>query len=132
MYQGKSQKKTKETKDIGLKNIDSKIITNQHAELILKWINRLEITDELKNLYEFKLIFRGSRDGFTAKKFHKICNNKSHTVTIIKVKNSDEILGGYNPIKWESRMNTRGSEYSKLKIVSYFLLSIRKILKIIY
>jgi hypothetical protein len=36
------------------KSIDSKIITLQHAELISKWIDRLEITDEIKNSYEFK------------------------------------------------------------------------------
>ncbi|EXX63400.1 uncharacterized protein OCT59_021126 [Rhizophagus irregularis] len=54
------------------KNIDSIIITTQHAELISKWIDRLEITDELKSSYEFKLIFRGSRDGFTAEQFHKM------------------------------------------------------------
>ncbi|PKY60240.1 hypothetical protein RhiirA4_483731, partial [Rhizophagus irregularis] len=52
--------------------------------------------------YEFKLIFRGSRNGFTAKTFHDICDNQSHTVTIIKVKDSNEILGGYNPIEWKS------------------------------
>ncbi|CAB4440702.1 unnamed protein product [Rhizophagus irregularis] len=85
-----------------LKTIDSKIITAQHAELISKWINRLEITDELTSPYEFKLLFRGSRDGFTQNKFHKICDNKSRTVTLVKVEYSNEILGGYNPIKWES------------------------------
>jgi hypothetical protein len=38
-------------------------------------------------------------------------------VTVFKVKNNDEILGGYNPIKWESRkrFNRFGSEYSKTK-----------------
>ncbi|RGB25524.1 hypothetical protein C1646_723553 [Rhizophagus diaphanus] len=84
------------------KGIDSKIITFQVAELISKWINRLEITDEVKNLYEYKLILRGSRDGFTPEKFHEICDNHSHTVTIVKVKGSNEILGGYNPIDWKS------------------------------
>ncbi|GES83717.1 carbohydrate-binding module family 13 protein [Rhizophagus clarus] len=85
------------------KGINSKIITFQHAKLISKWIDRLRTMDELKNLYEFKLIFRGSRDGFSAEKFHKICDNQSRTVTVIKVKDSNEILGGYNPIKWDSR-----------------------------
>ncbi|EXX63879.1 uncharacterized protein OCT59_027267 [Rhizophagus irregularis] len=84
------------------KEIDSEIITIQHAELILKWVNRLEITDEIKHAYKFKLLLRGSRDGFTPKKFHEICDNQSHTITIIKVKDSKEILGGYNPIAWES------------------------------
>ncbi|GBB92838.1 hypothetical protein RclHR1_20630004 [Rhizophagus clarus] len=89
-------------KEIESKIIDSKIITIQHAELISKWIDRLENTNELKNSYEFKLIFRGSRDGFTADEFHKICDNQSRTVTIIKVKDSTEILGGYNPIEWKN------------------------------
>jgi hypothetical protein len=82
--------------------IDSKIITIQHAELISKWIGKLEIADKMKNSYEFNLILRGSRDGFTPKKFHEICDDQSHTLTIAKVKYSDEILGGYNPIEWKS------------------------------
>ncbi|UZO08899.1 uncharacterized protein OCT59_029143 [Rhizophagus irregularis] len=57
--------------------------------------------------YEFKLIFRGSRNGFTTKTFHNICDNQSRTVTIIKVKESNEILGGYNPIEWK-----RGGVYA--------------------
>ncbi|GBC12372.1 carbohydrate-binding module family 13 protein [Rhizophagus irregularis DAOM 181602=DAOM 197198] len=82
------------------KNVDSKIITSQHADLISKWIDKLDITDNLNTSYKFKLIFRGSRDGFDPDKFHDICDNQSRTVTVIKVKNSNEILGGYNPIDW--------------------------------
>src|SRR5581483_303637 len=85
-----------------LKNIDSKIITYQHAELISKWIYRLEVTDQVQSSYEFKLLFRGSRDGFTTGKFHKFCDGKSRTVTVVKVKGSNEILGGYNPLAWDS------------------------------
>ncbi|EXX68158.1 uncharacterized protein OCT59_012915 [Rhizophagus irregularis] len=90
------------TKEISPKSIDSRIITFQHVELISKWIDKLEITDKIKNLYEFKLILRGSRDGFSPSKFHEICDNKPRTITIIKVKDSNEILGGYNPIVWKS------------------------------
>ncbi|RIA88808.1 hypothetical protein C1645_825792, partial [Glomus cerebriforme] len=88
------------TKEINLRIVDSKIITYQHTELISKWINRLEITDKLNFLYEFKLLFHGSHDGATCDKFHEICDNQSHIVTIIKVKDSSEILGGYNPVEW--------------------------------
>ncbi|RGB25828.1 hypothetical protein C1646_441420 [Rhizophagus diaphanus] len=84
------------------KNVDSKIITFQHADLISKWIDKLDITNNLNTSYEFKLILRGSRDGFAPSKFHEICDNQSRTVTVIKVKNSNEILGGYNPIEWKS------------------------------
>src|SRR5579871_3418927 len=75
-----------------LKNIDSKIISVQHAELISKWIDRLEITDKIKNQYDFKLLFRASRDGSTVEKFHKTCDGQSNTVTIVKVQNRNEIL----------------------------------------
>jgi hypothetical protein len=83
------------------KIVDSKIITNQQAELILRWIDRLEITDNMVSTYKFKLLFRGSRDGLTREKFHEICDNHSRTVIIVKVKGSNEILGGYNPIEWK-------------------------------
>ncbi|CAB4421438.1 unnamed protein product [Rhizophagus irregularis] len=83
------------------KNVDSKVITFQHAELISKWIDKLSTTDKLTSSYEFKLILRGSRDGFSPSKFHEICDDQSRTVSVIKVKNSNEILGGYNPIEWK-------------------------------
>ncbi|GBC02537.1 hypothetical protein RclHR1_04670015 [Rhizophagus clarus] len=80
----------------------SKIITQNHVNLISKWIDRLEITDELTSSYEFKLLFSGSRDGLDRNKFHEICDNRSRTVTFVKVKDSTEILGGYNPLDWKS------------------------------
>jgi hypothetical protein len=92
----------KEIREVYSINIDSKIITSQHAELISKWIDGLEIMDRVKNSYEFKLIFRGSRDGFSPIKFHEICDNQTHLISIVKVKDSNEILGGYNPISWKS------------------------------
>ncbi|RIA80099.1 hypothetical protein C1645_839297 [Glomus cerebriforme] len=45
---------------------------------------------------------KGKRDGFTPKIFHKLCDGKPNTVTFIKIKGIDEIIGGYNPLKWES------------------------------
>ncbi|RIA78916.1 hypothetical protein C1645_842068 [Glomus cerebriforme] len=82
------------TKNIELRTVDSKIITYQHAELISKWIDRLDITTKLTSPCKFNLIFRGSRDGLTRNKFHETCNDK--------VKDSNEILGGYNPIAWKT------------------------------
>ncbi|EXX58436.1 uncharacterized protein OCT59_020140 [Rhizophagus irregularis] len=87
------------------KIVGSRIITQQHVELISKWIDRLEITDQLIPSYEFKLLFSGSRDGLDRDKFHEICDNKLRTVTIVKVKGSNEILGGYNPLEWKSNGN---------------------------
>ncbi|PKY34353.1 hypothetical protein RhiirB3_453983 [Rhizophagus irregularis] len=96
-------------KEIESKNIDSKIITNQHVEIISKWIDGLEITDKLASSYEFKLLYRDSEESGGAlvriKKFHEVCDDHSRTVTIFKVKDRNEILGGYNPIEWKSDNN---------------------------
>ncbi|UZO06310.1 uncharacterized protein OCT59_026639 [Rhizophagus irregularis] len=97
--------KPKITKEIRSESIDSNIITIQHVELISRWIDKLRVTDKTKNVYEFNLILRGSRDGFSPSKFHEICDNKYHTISIIKVKDSDEILGGYNPEMWKSNFS---------------------------
>ncbi|GES94029.1 BTB/POZ protein [Rhizophagus clarus] len=90
-------------------NIESKIITNKHAELISGWIvDSSSFYSTLfgwvygSNQYEFKLLFRGSRDGFTPPNFHNLCDNQTSTIMIIKVKDSNEILGGYNPIAWKN------------------------------
>ncbi|RIA82963.1 hypothetical protein C1645_809430 [Glomus cerebriforme] len=80
------------------------IITFQHAELISKWIDKLEIKDKLTTSYEFKLLYRYDSQynlEFKFDKIREICKNQSHTVVIIKVQGNNEILGGYNPIKWK-------------------------------
>ncbi|GBB91476.1 hypothetical protein RclHR1_01880007 [Rhizophagus clarus] len=88
--------------------IDSKIVNLNIVSLISRWIDKMDIENkfgyarELYLPYEFKLLLRGSRDGFTPKKFHELCDFIPHTVTFIKVKGTDEILGGYNPLIWKS------------------------------
>ncbi|RIA81660.1 hypothetical protein C1645_744365 [Glomus cerebriforme] len=57
------------TKDIKvIYYFGSKIFTSQHAELIFKWVN-ISITGITSM---FKLLIRGSRDGFTHERFHEI------------------------------------------------------------
>ncbi|GES83702.1 carbohydrate-binding module family 13 protein [Rhizophagus clarus] len=92
------------------KKIDSMYITFQHAELISKWIDRLEITDKIKNHYEFKLLYRNEPG--VSESFHKFCDNQPGTVTIIKLKDSNEILGGYNPIEWKRYCGYRATKDS--------------------
>ncbi|UZO08940.1 uncharacterized protein OCT59_029183 [Rhizophagus irregularis] len=87
--------------------IDSKIVNLNVVSLISKWIDndvesKFAHTRELYLPYEFKLLLRGSRDGFTPKKFHELCDGIPHTVTFIKIKETEEIIGGYNPLKWDT------------------------------
>ncbi|RHZ76237.1 hypothetical protein Glove_199g12 [Diversispora epigaea] len=80
----------------------STIITYEHVTEISSWIDRKSNTYSLTNIpYEFQLILRGSINGFAPQTFWDICNGQSGTVVIIKVKGTDEILGGYNPLAWD-------------------------------
>ncbi|GES90304.1 hypothetical protein GLOIN_2v1779084 [Rhizophagus clarus] len=85
-------------------NVDSTIVNLNIISLISRWIDNDLKSNEggLYLPYEFKLLLRGSRDGFTPKKFHELCDNIRYTVTFIKVKETEEIIGGYNPLIWES------------------------------
>ncbi|GBC06760.1 hypothetical protein RclHR1_07020003 [Rhizophagus clarus] len=98
----KGETKPRIPRNIDSKEIDSNIITSQHAEIISKWVDKLQITDKLTSQYEFKLLFRGINDGIYPDNFHEICDFHSRTVVIAKVKGSNEILGGFNPIAWKS------------------------------
>jgi hypothetical protein len=33
---------------------------------------------------EWNLLYKGSRDGFNAKDFHRLCDNKGPTITVIR------------------------------------------------
>ena len=88
--------------------IDSKIVNLNIVSTISRWIDKVDTNSkfaqfrELYLPYKFELLLRGSRDGFTPKKFHTLCDNKYYTVTFIKVERAEEILGGYNPLMWKS------------------------------
>ncbi|RIB22488.1 hypothetical protein C2G38_2075553 [Gigaspora rosea] len=80
----------------------STIINEEHAAEIASWVDEKTTTYSTRNNpYEFRLLLRGSRDGFTRDRFWNLCDMKKNVVLIIKVKDTDEILGGYNPIGWE-------------------------------
>jgi hypothetical protein len=51
----------------------------------------------------FKLLWRGSRDGFGAAEFHARCDRHSNTLTLIE-DSEGNIFGGYTPVEWESRV----------------------------
>ncbi|EXX56983.1 hypothetical protein GLOIN_2v1769254 [Rhizophagus irregularis DAOM 181602=DAOM 197198] len=82
-------------------SIDSVIINQNHIAVFANWIYR-------KNKfygyipYKFNLLYRASRDGNTTESFHKKCDNKGATLVIVKIANSKQIVGGYNPLSWDN------------------------------
>ncbi|EXX51835.1 uncharacterized protein OCT59_005808 [Rhizophagus irregularis] len=89
-------------------DIESNIVNLNITSTISRWIDKVDCNSkfsyvrELYLPYKFELLLRGSRDGFSPKKFHGLCDDKPNTITFIKVKGTDEILGGYNPSIWKN------------------------------
>ncbi|CAG8659050.1 21720_t:CDS:2 [Cetraspora pellucida] len=76
-----------------------------HAALVSNWINHEdnEIPTTSSNIpYKFKLLLRGSRDGRNVVTFHELCDFKGATIVLIKVMETGELIGGYNPNSWTS------------------------------
>ena len=68
------------------------------------WIIRNEINEisEFNNKkIKLVLIYRASRNGFTAEDFHKYYDSKEHTVSIIKA-GDNIIFEGFLNIKWSN------------------------------
>jgi hypothetical protein len=82
--------------------LDSTLIESNHVPLFASWIDKKDPSHfNKKNVpYEFKLLYRSNRDGFSNRDFHKNCNGKGDTIWVAKIKNSRQLIGGYNPLDW--------------------------------
>jgi hypothetical protein len=85
---------------------DSTLISSQHFAIFSSWIekkNDSHYNYNTRNIpYEFNLLYRDSRDGNTIQAFHDKCDNKGATIVVVKIENSDQLVGGYNPLLWDS------------------------------
>ena len=91
----------------------------KQANTILNWIYNTEGKIERKLLanYNLELIHRGSIDGMNLHTFCNLCYFKSPTVVVIKLLESENIIGGYNPIWWNS------SDYDWISVKDSFIFS---------
>jgi hypothetical protein len=92
---------------------NSVLINNNTFKLFAKWIDNTNNDYTQQNMpYKFNLLLRGTRDGFDADKFHQLCDGIGATISIARIQNSKKIVGGYNPLSWNSNgsyMNTNKS-----------------------
>lgn len=52
---------------------------------------------------QLKLIYRATRDGFSAQSFHQKCDNRGPTLTVIR-STGGYLFGGYTSASWETRV----------------------------
>ena len=71
-----------------------KIINYKSLQILNNWINP-------SKTLKFELIYSASKNGDSAESFHKFCDGKGPTVTIVKGKNG-HIFGGYVTVPFSS------------------------------
>ena len=55
----------------------------------------------LSNGNKVELLYRGSRDGFDARRFHLLCDNKGPTLSAVK-STKGNVFGGFTSVSWNS------------------------------
>ncbi|RHZ87530.1 hypothetical protein Glove_33g190 [Diversispora epigaea] len=94
----------------------STIISEDHAAEISSWIDRKTTTYSTTNIpYKFELILCGTRDGFAPQTFWNICQDHACTIVVAKVKGTDEIIGGYNPLAWDNTLDGNSNRWMETK-----------------
>jgi hypothetical protein len=72
-------------------NFDSVLLdTDSKKNLFQKW---------LPSKFKTKLLYRGSRDGYTRDIFHEKCDNFQHTITVFETSHG-KMIGGYSDQIW--------------------------------
>ena len=94
--------------------------------LISNWIDYKDgLYDQNYLPYKFKLICQGTKDGFSRSVFEQKCYNIKQTVSIIKIKNTGELVGGYNPVCWNIKEKSLNEVYY-IKTYKSFIFKIDK------
>ena len=76
-------------------HMDSKIIKNpEDVAMLKKWLSSSPST------IKFKLLVRGTRDGFNHEAFHRNCESKSNTLVLVKTE-YEKVCGGFTELNWE-------------------------------
>ncbi|PKK72425.1 BTB-domain-containing protein [Rhizophagus irregularis] len=101
----------------GFQKIESIIIKPKLTRIIINWIERKDSNynrNKKDVVFNFDLIYRRSRDGKNI--IRKRCAGKGAVLILIKVKYSEKIFGGYNPIGWDDadkKYNRKNFHYPK-------------------
>jgi len=99
---------------------DSLLLTNP------KWKENL-VSWRGKEPFESRLLYLGSRDGFSASTFHSRCDNQSETFVIIRMKppsgvtwSQNPIIGGYSDKPWKSHSSGENISSDHSFLFSFF------------
>ena len=87
-----------------IKEIDSDIIKFDEIILIEEGVKR-KLSKEIK---QYRLLFKASKNGFKAQDFHNYCDGKDNTLILVKTKTGRR-FGGFTDQKWDTNGNKSGA-----------------------
>jgi hypothetical protein len=81
--------------------LDSTSNDYMHGGTLLCVDYQMKLNDFYGNVKQkWELIYKATRDGFRAEEFHRCCDSKGPTMTIIQSKDANYLFGGYAEISW--------------------------------
>ncbi|KAH8549636.1 hypothetical protein BGW37DRAFT_502070 [Umbelopsis sp. PMI_123] len=81
--------------------------SNHCSSLVHKLIPRPSIAHPSYREATWRLLYSSKSHGPDMKAFHHRCDNQGPTITVIKIKGTNEIIGGYNSQSWRSETGGR-------------------------
>src|SRR5439155_26807721 len=61
--------------------------------------------------YHFEPIYCGSQNGYARSIFEQKCYNIEQTIVMMKIKETGELVGGYNPVCWNKKEKSPDDGY---------------------
>ena len=77
--------------------MDSVILSSDQRETLVNWLKESR-TNESDSI---ELLYRASRDRWSASNFHSCCDNNGPTVTVVR--SGNYIFGGYTDQSWDGK-----------------------------
>lgn len=74
---------------------DSKIMTEEYRQNLERFFEPYK-----DQIYSWRLLYRGTEHGFNAKAFHKACDKKGPTITIVH-NSLNKFYGGFTKQQWD-------------------------------
>ena len=77
----------------------------------------ISVIPDFMSIAQINLLYRGSRDGWKAKDFHRLCDNQGPTLTIVK-SSVGRISGGFTTIPWKQQKEAGWQKDEKALVFS--------------
>ena len=100
--------------------VDSIILSSEEKEHLLELVESHKNTKQFAKC-EWKLLFRATRNGFSTKAFHEVCDGKENTVCFVETE-FNHICGGYVHKAWTSAAGGRSEWAQKCPQAFMFVL----------